>query len=125
LLQSAGAAIAALTNSPHNAELLPDGQATSMDKRKIAFRSHVEQYYTKLNELDETLKRQTTALENAGILAKQETRAEEGVTNMGMGDLDIAWLNSRGRDIGLTKEQELLAQAKTFIEDADPDAMKE
>lgn len=85
----------------------------------------MEQYYTKLNELDETLKRQTTALENAGILAKQETRAEEGVTNMGMGDLDIAWLNSRGRDIGLTKEQELLAQAKTFIEDADPDAMKE
>ena len=39
-----------------------------------------------------------------------------GVTNGGLGDLDVGWLNSRAKDVGAGKERELVKELRELLE---------
>ena len=125
LLKSAGAAIALLTNSSRSTELLSEENENGVDARKAAFLKHVRNYYTTLNQVQSTLMKQTTALEDAGILPRDVPRAEDGITNSGLGGLDTAWLNSRSRDVGLDKERELVKATKQWLDKNGNNSMKD
>lgn len=49
----------------------------------------------------------------------QQPAAEqpERITNGGMGNQDIGWLNSKGNRVGADKENELIEDAKTLLDD--------
>jgi hypothetical protein len=38
------------------------------------------------------------------------------ITNEGLGNLDVGYLNSRTRDVGLAKERELVGEMKQMLE---------
>ncbi|TKA73589.1 hypothetical protein B0A49_04946 [Cryomyces minteri] len=49
----------------------------------------------------------------------REEPAASSVTNGGLGNLDVGWLNSRGDRVGKEKEAELFAEARKLAEDAE------
>lgn len=57
----------------------------------------------------------------AGLLIEKTPKVKPGreeVTNVGLGTLDVGYLNSRARDVGLVKEGELIAEARKLAEKA-------
>jgi len=73
----------------------------------------VRDYYTTLKGIQVALLDQTSALEEAGILPPEQGRQD---AQEGMGSFDVAWLNSRSKDVGCEKERELVAKAKAWLE---------
>lgn len=95
----------------------------SLDQRRTEFRKHVNNYFSTLNQIQTALLKQTSELEEASILAQQQGR-QDG--KEGLGSFEVAWLNSRSKDVGLEKEKELVAEAKAFLEkNHDNEAIKE
>ena len=117
---------------------------TTIDDRKAAFASHAEAYYTSLQSLTARLRRQAYALEEAGIISAEApglssssqqrqnasvvgsgrpqpgavaSQEPERITNGGLGNLDVGWLNSRGNKVGVEKENELIAEASKLLEE--------
>jgi hypothetical protein len=116
-----------------------------MDRRKAAFLRHVRGYFGTLRDMEMALMKQVAALEDAGIVARDTSAAAaaaataggsaaggdaplrpaapaadggpggDGASSGALGALDIAWLNSRGRDVGLEKERELVTEAKARL----------
>lgn len=131
MVQSAGQAIDSLTNRPLSQAV--DGDDTQMvdqataDARKEAFAEHTKAYYTSLQAVVARLRRQAYALEEAGIIAAeppglsagkgQGVEGSDRITNGGLGNLDVGWLNSRGNKVGAEKEGELLADAMNLLEE--------
>lgn len=71
------------------------------------------------NQLKSDLLWQVDALLEAGLLAEKTPKVKPGreeVTNGGLGELDVGYLNSRARDVGLVKEGELVAEARRLAE---------
>lgn len=141
MLQSASQALSTLTDTPASAHI-DDGADTEMtdtdgnghlDARKRGFERHATDYYTSLQAVIARLRRQAYALEEAGIIAPEaaalsttSTAQRQGaapvseperITNGGLGNLDIGWLNSRGNKVGAEKENELLKDTKSLLED--------
>lgn len=55
----------------------------------------------------------------AGLLIEKTPKVKPGreeVTNGGLGTLDVGYLNSRAKDVGLVKEGELIAEALKLAE---------
>ena len=125
-------------------EMAEEGKVATLDDRKEAFAEHTRAYYTGLQTVVARLRRQAYALEEAGIIAaeapslsagaQQRQRSptaargggqsaavpfQEGdrITNGGLGNLDVGWLNSRGNKVGAEKEAELVEEAKELLED--------
>lgn len=48
---------------------------------------------------------------------QQTDQQPERITNGGMGNQDIGWLNSRGNRVGADKEKELVEDAKKLVDD--------
>lgn len=141
MLEAAGKAINALTNSPltHSGDgddtAMEDGDnAACVEQRKAAFADHAKAYYTTLQAIIARLRRQAYALEEAGIIAAEApnksatstnksqagaapARGTEKITNGGLGSLDVGWLNSRGNKVGAEKESELMEEAKKLLEE--------
>lgn len=145
MLQSAGFAIDSLTNralkkpidGDNDTEMTDENQQASLDDRKAAFTQHTEAFYTGIQSIVARLRRQAYALEEAGIispeapaLAHQKASTQnrppaagpplpepERVTNGGLGNLDVGWLNSRGNKVGVEKENELIEEAKKLLEE--------
>lgn len=130
MLQSAGHAINALTPRP----VSEDNATPSLDDRKEAFTHHTEAYYTGLQSIVAQLRRQAYALEEAGIIAPEASSItattqqqrpgapatapdSQRITNAGLGNLDVGWLNSRGNKVGAEKENELVDEAKKLLQD--------
>jgi hypothetical protein len=62
---------------------------------------------------------QVSALENADLIPTEASKVVEygsGITNAGLGGLDVGYLNSRVRDVGLSKERELVKEARGIVE---------
>ena len=58
-----------------------------------------------------------TARVSAGIIGQQQEMEKEApVTNGGLGNLDVGWLNSRGEGVEREKEAELVEEAKELLE---------
>ena len=137
MLQSAGQAINVLTKSatvpPLNEPFIEDNEGSELDEdgntgskpfdklapRKAAFSQHARAFYTTLHEVLQGLRQQTDALVQAGLLpdeAPKKAQFTQDITNLGLGNLDIGYLNSRTRDVGLAKEAELVKEARQLLE---------
>jgi len=51
---------------------------------------------------------------------RQPVEESERITNGGLGSLDVGYLNSRGNKVGMEKEAELMAEARTMLEGMAP-----
>lgn len=136
LLHSAGAAIEALTlppSSPSSAE---------EDNPNEKFRNTAAQYFSLLSSIDVRLRRQIYALEEADILSPSSSAVEKvelqlpgsqgstsalgssqgttaasgGKGGVGMGVLDVGWLNSRNDIVGKEMEAELWRELEGLVE---------
>lgn len=136
LLHSAGAAIEALTlppSSPSSAE---------EDNPNEKFRNTAAQYFSLLSSIDVRLRRQIYALEEADILSPSSSAVEKvelqlpgsqgststlgssqgttaasgGKGGVGMGVLDVGWLNSRNDSVGKEMEAELWRELEGLVE---------
>ena len=58
------------------------------------------------------------ALEHSGLIKpdRPNEMMDPAVTNGGLGNFDIGWLNARSRDVGVAKEAELLKEARELLE---------
>lgn len=147
MLRSAGLAINTLTGRDPptqngvDQEMKDSPQDT--ESASTQFEGHVTEYYTKLQAVIARLRRQAYALEEAGIItAETTTLAEKAasaakpdartardslpasnaskparITNGGLGNLDIGWLNSRGNKVALEKEHEIMIEAKELLQE--------
>jgi len=114
--------------------------AATLDTRKQVFEQQSNQYYILLQAVIARLRRQAYALEEAGIISAdantisnisvkkpraptgppgpgQPKQEVERLTNGGLGNHDIGWLNSRGNKVGADKEKELVEDAKKLLQD--------
>lgn len=125
-------------------QMAEDGQNASLEDRKSAFKQHTEAYYTGLQSVVAQLRRQAYALEEAGIIAAEApalassarpsqnasnlgpgrtqpagatAQEAERITNGGLGNLDVGWLNSRGNKVEAEKESELVEESKKLLEE--------
>lgn len=119
LLQSAGAAIQVLANSPA-------ASPPSLSTQKAAFTEHTSNYFSTLSAIEVRLRRQVYALEEAGLVAPGNDRdAKRGRTAgsderevVAGGPLDVSWLNARAKDtVGLKMEKELWSRAHALVEE--------
>lgn len=130
------------TDEDNDTEMTDDNQEASLDERKAAFTQHTEAFYSGIQSIVARLRRQAYALEEAGIISseapalahqKAPTQAAgtarpqaagppmpepERITNGGLGNLDVGWLNSRGNKVGVEKESELIEEVKKLLEEA-------
>ena len=133
-----------ITDGNDDTQMAESDIQASLDDRKAAFKQHTEAYYIGLQSVTAQLKRQAYALEEAAIIAseapaltvssQQRQAAQTGnagraqpatggvqeverITNGGLGNLDVGWLNSRGNKVGAEKENELIKEAKMFLDD--------
>ena len=119
-----------------------NGPAT-LEARKQVFQQNSTAFYNNLQAIVAKLRRQAYALEEAGIITpeaatlatisvqaapkpptnqpgrppQQADQQPERITNGGMGNQDIGWLNSRGNGVGADKEKELVEDAKKLLGD--------
>ena len=125
-------------------QMTEDSKAATLEERKEAFAEHTKAYYTSLQAVVARLRRQAYALEEAGIIAAEvpslssstqqrhpslaggaqrgqpaaaPVQEPERITNGGLGNLDVGWLNSRGNKVGAEKESELVEEAKRLLQD--------
>ncbi|KAK4960285.1 hypothetical protein LTR10_003179 [Elasticomyces elasticus] len=136
MLRHMGQAISALAPNP-------DEGGESMAARKATFDEHSKAAYTGVQAFQAKMRRQAYALEEAGIIAAEapvirvksnQPQAQgaaagrggpaaagaqvveaERVTNGGLGNLDVGWLNSRGNKVAVEMESELLQEAKDLL----------
>ncbi|KAK3046671.1 hypothetical protein LTR09_011885 [Extremus antarcticus] len=117
----------------------------TLEERRAAFAENTQGFYTHLQAVVARLRRQAYALEEAGIIAleaptlagssqqKQSMSGQgvqrgqgtaasvqetERITNGGLGNLDVGWLNSRGNKVATEKESELIEEAKQLLEES-------
>lgn len=142
MLEAAGKAVNTLTNralvKPESEEMdvnvEGDGKASIIEQRRDVFKEQTKAYYTTLQAIVARLRRQAYALEEAGIIpaeahttlystaqrsqsANATAEKSERITNGGLGNLDVGWLNSRGNKVGAEKEDELVQEAKELLEE--------
>lgn len=60
--------------------------------------------------------RQGMGRSSPAVLSAQSASQIDRITNGGLGNLDVGWLNSRGNKVGAEKEAELVEDAKILLE---------
>ena len=104
------------------------GQSLTKDGSEIkrAFGTENDDYLVTLQSIQARLRRQAYALEEAGIIHARSSRAvtstvgtqkgEAQITNGGLGNFDVGWLNSRRDEVGKIKEAELWREVRERLE---------
>ncbi|KAI9755569.1 MAG: hypothetical protein M4579_004217 [Chaenotheca gracillima] len=111
--------------------------SSSISARQASFTDSTKTYYSLLTSVNTRLRSQILALRGAGIIPAGTITKERGFVpgtqnvekgeevepivekpppEMGMGALDIGWLNSRNDSVGKEMEAELWAKAREFLE---------
>lgn len=140
LLRSAGLAIKTLTCTEPEADGNHDGQSQTIEERQQDFATASSRYFSLLSSIDVRLRRHISALEDAAIIpfekiTKDSESSRDGptvnmpmsntrpgmsgrdaVTNGGMGNLDVGWLNSRNNNVGRAMEAKLWKEAHELLE---------
>ncbi|KAL8892344.1 MAG: hypothetical protein Q9215_000743 [Flavoplaca cf. flavocitrina] len=143
LLRSAGMAIKTLTCAEPDADELENSQSNSIEERQQRFTTASSRYFSLLSSIDVRLRRHISALEDAGILPSEtiatETQssrdvsttntsmsnnlvlrpgasARDAITNGGIGNLDVGWLNSRNNNVERKMEANLWKEAHESID---------
>ena len=83
------------------------------------FKDNYDAFLEILNEVSTALNDEADALVDAGLLPEKPPRKGvlgADITNEGLGNLDVGYLNSRTRDVGLVKERELVGEMKAILE---------
>lgn len=125
ILRTAGEAMKVLTKS--------DG--SDLEQSKEAFAAKTRDYTVIVQSVAARLRRQVYALEEANIITAKRARQQAAapvpqpgrpgqpaqqppmqITNGGLGNLDVSWLNSRSDMVGKQKEAELWAEARRQLE---------
>jgi len=147
LLQSAGLAVKALTETMSASNEDSSCQSISVEQQKESFTAATSSYFALVSSLDVRLRRQIYALEEADILPAEASFKESqrnlavpwgasatadgssgpqsrltangkgAITGGGLGSLDVGWLNSRNDRVGKEMEAELWDQAQEFVRD--------
>lgn len=142
LLRSAGMAVKALTEASSNETGQDASNVPPIQQQKKEFTAATTEYFALVSSVDVGLRQQINALEEAEIIAKEavpkesqssdpagaSTQASAGsgpppianrstITNGGLGNLDISWLNSRNDKVGKEMEAELWQKASSFLAD--------
>lgn len=141
MVQAAGLAIKALTTSPSTATEEESPEVT-IDYQKAAFSASTANYFRLLDSVGARLRRQIYALEEADIIPTDSPTKDIGSVNArsgaaglgtaqaqtgvekansavmgGLGNLDLAWLNSRSDTVGRDMEAQIWAQTRSFLEE--------
>lgn len=123
--------------------------ADALSAHKAAFQSSTHTFFTLVTAIANQLHTQVYALETAGIIPAKEHRPqrepnaadlaemakftgggasanshvttdpEAGITNSGLGELDVGWLNARASDVGKGMEAEVLGRVRMVLEGMD------
>jgi hypothetical protein len=132
-------------DSDNDTEMTSTQELATLSARKQAFQQNSTAFYNNLQAVVAKLRRQAYALEEAGIITpeaaslstvvvqapkppanqsnqpgrppQQTDQQVERITNGGMGNQDIGWLNSRGNRVGADKEKELVEDTKKLLDD--------
>ncbi|KAI9849634.1 MAG: hypothetical protein M1837_002759 [Sclerophora amabilis] len=133
LLRCASNSVKILTNTSSSRSASPS--SPSLSARQASFSESTDTYYTLLSSINTRLRRQVLALQEAGIVSAGATSKEMATTaangdkldpgdksaersaEMGMGSLDIGWLNSRNDSVGNEMDADLWAKARAFLEE--------
>ncbi|KAI9771817.1 MAG: hypothetical protein M1840_001587 [Geoglossum simile] len=142
LLHAAGQAVTSLTNQPPLSSSNPEEPVT-IEAHKESFSRATTTYFSLLSSINVRLRRQIYALEEADIIASDSVskdgqvagsapafgagggggtggmaaQAEKGeISGIGLGNLDVGWLNSRSDTVGREMEGEIWAKAREFLE---------
>ncbi|KAL8672947.1 MAG: hypothetical protein Q9168_002622 [Polycauliona sp. 1 TL-2023] len=140
LLRSAGLAIKTLTSTEPDADGNQLSQSRTIQQRQQDFATASSRYFSLLSSIDVRLRRHISALEDAEI-TPSETAAKDSqstkdmsavnipmstglpprpgrdtITNGGMGNLDVGWLNSRNNNVGREMEASLWKDAHDLVE---------
>ncbi|KAL8999476.1 MAG: hypothetical protein Q9169_001681 [Polycauliona sp. 2 TL-2023] len=143
LLRSAGLAIKTLTSTEPDADGNHHGQSQTIEQRQQDFASASSRYFLMLSSIDVRLRRHISALEDAeitpsemaakdfqsskdtsavnipastGLPPRPGTTGRDVITNGGMGNLDVGWLNSRNNNVGRAMEANLWKEAHELLE---------
>ncbi|KAL8766110.1 MAG: hypothetical protein Q9209_007008 [Squamulea sp. 1 TL-2023] len=143
LLEAAGLAIKTLTHTDTEADGQNDKLSQTIEQRKESFTTASSRYFSLLSSIDVRLRRHISALESAEIippetgikesqnskeaptattsmstssLPRPNVTSKDVVTNGGLGNLDIGWLNSRNNNVEKAMEAELWQEAHELIE---------
>ena len=119
--------------------------ADALSAHKAAFQSSTHTFFTLVTAIANQLHTQAYALETAGIIPAKEHRPqrepnaadlaemakftgggasanshvtdpEASITNSGLGELDVGWLNARASDVGKGMEAEVLGRVRMVLE---------
>lgn len=114
----------------------------TVDSQKAAFTSSTATYFRLLDSISARLRRQIYALEEADIIPHDLSTKDLGSVNVragaagvggsqaqtgaekassavmgSLGNLDLAWLNSRSDAVGRDMEAQIWAQTRSFLQD--------
>ncbi|KIX99425.1 uncharacterized protein Z520_05001 [Fonsecaea multimorphosa CBS 102226] len=130
LLSAASDAVGILSNSPTTE--IQEAALRSSSSARAAFATAAESYFSTLSSIEVRLRRQVYALEEADLIRPGDDRdarkgramgGDNNLTRVGGGPLDPSWLNARASEsVEAGMKQELLAQAKEFVENAEKEA---
>ncbi|KAH0542549.1 hypothetical protein FGG08_003054 [Glutinoglossum americanum] len=139
LLRAAGQAVKSLTNQP---PFTSEGPVT-IDAHKESFSKATATYFSLLSSINVRLRRQIYALEEADIIASDSASKDNlttgsapafgsagssgvsgaavqagggEISGIGLGNLDVGWLNSRSDIVGREMEGEIWNKAREFLE---------
>jgi hypothetical protein len=120
ILQHAGLAVNALTRNPLPEHSGPGDEIGPLAANKMVFKENYGAFIKLLAEVTESLNEEADALVEAKLLPEKAAKKGlgDGITNEGMGNLDVGYLNSRTRDVGLAKEAELVKEMKAVLQKA-------
>ena len=107
----------------------------NIEQKKKDFATASSHYFSLLSSIDVRLRRQISALEEAEIIPSETTTKDSQasadtststsrsaapnksiITNGGLGNLDVGWLNSRNDNIDKIMEAELWEKAQKLIQ---------
>jgi hypothetical protein len=88
--------------------------------RKTAFIAQTRTFHETLQRIEKGLLAQANALEDTGLIPAYTPKTVPGekdeITNGGLGNLDVGFLNGRARDVAIGKEGKLVAEARRVAE---------
>ena len=108
-----------MTRNPLPADATAGDEPGPFSANKQVFKDNYDAFLEILNEVSTALNDEADALVDAGLLPEKPPRKGvlgADITNEGLGNLDVGYLNSRTRDVGLVKERELVGEMKAILE---------
>lgn len=121
MLRAAALAVSALTNKPLDPTATADTTGDPVEDRKAAFKLHSTAYFNLTKRIKSSLESESEALQTEELIPAKKPPARIGtgddeITNGGLGNFDIGWLNSRNDNVRIGKEAEVWKEVRQMLE---------